>query len=118
MKLKIERNQQEKKGFLGGNKGIEFTLKAQVKLSDEEKRLIDKAKLGDYILTEYTRYEDSKGGAKFPLRVETLINGMVSSVIDVQKLLALEEEIEIGCRNLKSLLSVIDTFGGEEIIEI
>jgi len=43
---------------------------------------------------------------------------MTSTVTDVQKLLGLEDEVKSGCQNLKSLLEVISSFGGEEVIEI
>jgi hypothetical protein len=115
MKLKITRDQEQKKGLLGGNKGIEFTLECQVDLTEEEKALVDKAKIGEYILTKYRPHED---GMELPLTVNDLINGVASRVKNVQKLLGLEEEIISGCENLKSLLAVISTFGGEEIIEI
>jgi len=115
MKLKITRDQEQKKGLLGGNKGIEFTLKCQVDLTEEEKTLVDKAKVGEYVLTNYRPYED---GVELPLMVNDLINGIASRVKNVQKLLGLEEEIVQGCENLKSLLAVISTFGGEEVIDI
>lgn len=118
MKLKIRREQEQKKGLMGGNKGIEFKLDCRVELSPEESALVEKAKAGDYVLTTYTRFETKREDIKSALTVNDLVNGMNSRVTDVQKLLGLEEEIKIGCQNFKSLLQVIGSFGGEEVIEI
>ena len=117
MELKIRRNQEQKKGFLGGNKGIQFSLHCQVELTPEEKELVEKAKVGDYVLTEYTVFERKKGDFEAKLTVTNLVNGFTSSVSDVHKLLTLEEEVKNGCQNLKSLLEVISSFGGEEVIK-
>lgn len=118
MELKIRREQEQKKGFLGGNKGIEFKLRCKVELTPEENALVEKAKVGDYVLTTYTLFEDRKGDYETELTVNDLVHGMTSTVTDVQKLLGLEEEVKNGCQNLKSLLQVISSFGGEEVIEI
>lgn len=118
MKLKIRREQEQKKSFLGGNKGMEFTLHCQVELSPEENALVEKAKVGDYVLTKYTLFEHRKGDYETELTVRNLVNGMASTVTNVQKLLGLEDEVKNGCHNLKSLLQVISSFGGEEVIEI
>lgn len=117
MKLIIRREQAEKKGLLGGNKGMEFRLNCQVELSPEENVLVEKAKVGDYVLTTYTIFENKRGGTESELTVNNLIRGMTSVVMDVQKLLDLEDQVKNGCANLKSLLSVIESFGGEEIVE-
>jgi hypothetical protein len=115
MKLKITRDQEQKKGLLGGNKGIEFTLRCQADLTSDEKALVDKAQIGEYVLTTYRPHED---GMELSLTVKDIMNGVSSRVKNVQKLLKLEDEIVHGCQNLKSLLEVIGTFGGEEVIEI
>jgi hypothetical protein len=39
-------------------------------------------------------------------------------VEDVTELLELEEKIKEACKNLKILLAVMASFGGEEVIEI
>lgn len=113
MRLIIKRDQEQKKGILGGNKGIDFKLHCQVELTPEESALIEKAKVGEYMLAEYTN-----NGVDLTLRVDGLTQGITSTVPDVQKLLGLEDEIKNGCQNLKSLLQVIGSFGGEEVIEI
>lgn len=118
MKLKIRREQEQKKGLLGGNKGLEFKLHCQVELTPEENALVEKAKVGEYVLTKYTLFEDKGGGYEAELKVSSLVGGMTSTVTDVQKLLGLEDEVKSGCQNLKSLLEVISSFGGEEVIEI
>ena len=114
MKLKIARDQEQKKGLLGGNKGIEFILKCQVELTAEEKALIEKAKVGEYILTTYRPH----GEVEISLSVSSIVSGISSRETSVDMLLKLEDNIKSGCQNLKLLLEVIASFGGEEVIEI
>lgn len=118
MKLVIRREQEQKKGLLGGNKGIEFKLHCKVELTPEESALVEKAQVGDYVLTTYTAFEHKKGDMETELTVNNLVQGMLSRVTDVQKLLRLEEEVKAGCRNMKDLFEVIQSFGGEEVVEI
>jgi len=114
MKLKIQRDQKQKKGLLGGNKGIEFTLNCKVELTPEEQALIDKAKVGNYTLISYV---PQGWEHELTFNVNDIVDGIVFQEMSVGKLLDLEEQVKNGCQNLKSLLEVIASFGGEEIIE-
>lgn len=117
MKLTIKRDQADVKGIFGGHKGVRFSLSAKVKLSDEERGLIDRYKASEYILASY---EKIIGGEKFETHfsVNDFINGRTVEINDISTLLDLEEQIKGGCQNLKNLLTVMRTFGGEEVIEI
>lgn len=114
MKLKIQRDQEQKKGLLGGNKGIEFTVKCQVKLTSEEETLIEKAQVGDYTLVTFV---PQGWDSELTFTVNDIVNGKTFREKNVSKLLDLEEQVIKGCNNLKALLKVIASFGGEEIIE-
>lgn len=97
MKLKLRRDQQEKKGLFGGSKGFDFRLTFQVELSPEERELIKRYKIGDYLLATY-KIRDTE----LPVRVGSLQEGHTSVVEDVTELLELEEKIKAACQNLKS----------------
>ena len=117
MKLIIRRNQADVKGLFGGHKGVRFSLYTKAEITNEEKALIDRYKADDYVLASYKRsYKNAP--IEFDLSVNNLINGKTIEIDNIQTLLDLEEEIKNGCRNLKNLLLVMSTFGGEETIEV
>lgn len=116
MKLVIRRNQADVKGLFGGHKGVSFSLFGKCAVSDPERALIDKYKVGDYILASYT--VNAREPIEFNIRVNDLISGTTHQTNDIGTLLKLEEEMKSGCDNLKSLLSVMATFGGEQTFEI
>ncbi|MBU2496371.1 MAG: hypothetical protein KJ935_07750 [Candidatus Omnitrophica bacterium] len=87
-------------------------MQREVELTPEEDALIKKAKIGEYVLTSYKIHD-----VDFVLKVNGLISGMTSTVTNVQHLLDLEEEVKNSCQNLKLLLEVIESFGGEEVID-
>lgn len=116
MKLVIRRNQADVKGLFGGHKGVSFSLFGRCTVSDSEKALIEKYKVGEYILASYTF-----GGSRpieFNIRVNDLISGTTHQTDDIETLLKLEEEMKSGCNNLKNLLLVMASFGGEQTFEI
>ncbi len=117
MQLVIKRNQADVKGLFGGHKGVRFNLSAMVKITDEEKALIERYKVGDYVLASYER--PLKGEAfEVKLTVHDFINGRSVEMDSISTLLDLEEQIKLGCQNLKNLLLVMRTFGGEQVVEI
>lgn len=114
MKLIIKRNQQAKKGIFGGHKGMTFLLSYRVELSPEEEALVEKYKVEDYPLT----YTTSRDGTQLPKdTVSSLMQGVSEDVKDITILLNNEEIIKDACKNFKTLLEVMATFGGEEVIE-
>jgi len=119
MKLIIRRNQADVKGLFGGHKGVRFTLYAQVQISDEEKALINRYKVGDYILAEYELQLPFRGDkVRFHWSVDDLIWGKQVETDDIGTLLELEESVKRGCVALKTWLEVMRTFGGEEVIDV
>jgi hypothetical protein len=119
MKLTIKRNQADQKGFFGGHKGVNFSLYSKADLTAEERALIERYKVGDQILADYVWHP--RGGGEqvhVDITVNTLANGTTNTTDSITTLLNLEEAIKGGCQSLKNLLSVMSTFGGQEIIEI
>jgi hypothetical protein len=118
MKLTIRRKQADVKGFFGGHKGVQFSLFTQVDIKAEERALIDKYKVGECILASYEH--QNLGGEKltYTCTVDKLINGHIEIMRDLAELQKWEEQIKSSCRNLKTTLEVMATFGGEEVIDI
>jgi len=54
---------------------------------------------------------------KFLITVNDIISGRAIETESISKLLELEDTVKEGCQNLKTLLTVMATFGGEEVVE-
>lgn len=117
MKLAIKRNQADVKGLFGGHKGVNFSLVGRCSVTEAEKALIDKYKVGGYILAKYRIEPKGAEPRDFTITVDEIITGKAVETGDINTLLELEEAMKTGCVNLKNLLGVMATFGGEEIIE-
>lgn len=113
MKLIIKRDQQVQKGIFGGHKGMTFLLSCRVELSPEEEALIEKYKVEDYVLT----YTKTSSGETRIHSIRSLMQGATEEAKDITTLLNNEEIIKDACKNFKTLLEVMATFGGEEVIE-
>ena len=121
-KLIIKRNQADVNGIFGGHrghKGARFKLQDRAQVSPEERAPIDRYKVADHILASYTQArKGSSEAVNSQLSVSDLVNGKSVETDTISTLLELEEAIKAGCKNLKDLLMVMNTFGGEEVIEI
>jgi len=120
MKLIIKRDQADVKGVFGGNKGVCFSLYAKADITGDELELIERYKVKDDVLVSHElpiRGVDSDI-QYFNLTVIQLVTGRTVETGSIYALLELEEKIKIGCQNLKELMEVMKTFGGEEVIEI
>lgn len=113
MKLTVKRDQKDMKGMLGGHKGVKFILSAKAQLSEQERALIARYKVEDYQLAAY-----QIKNTPFLVSVNGLARGIEAETESITTLLELEDTIKQGCENLKTLLAVMATFGGEETIEI
>jgi hypothetical protein len=118
MKLTIRRNQADIKGVFGGHKGVRFSLFGKCDVSDPEKALIAKYKIGGYVLVSYQLKSPKGESIDFVITVDTIIAGKIVETDDIQTLQELEKSMKEGCQNLKNLLAVMSTFGGEEVFEI
>jgi hypothetical protein len=117
MKLTIRRNQADVKGFFGGHKGVSFSLYAKVDIKPEEKAMIDRYKVGEWILAT-REFFIGKERYERHCTVNGLINGDSTAMGNLADLQKWEEEIKSSCTTLKNALEVMSTFGGEEVIEI
>ena len=117
MKLTIKRNQADVKGLFGGHKGVNFELYSKVEISKEERELIQHYKVESHHLAEY-EISTKKGTEIDYITVGNLINGNTIVLSSVSRLLNLEDKIKEGCQDLKNLLLVMASFGGEEVFEI
>jgi len=114
MKLIIRRDQKAKTGIFGGHKGMTFVLSCRVELTPEEKDLIAKYKAENEPLT----YTTDREGRKIPKYfVSSLTAGITEEMQDITVLLNNEEAIKGACKDFKTLLEVMASFGGEEVIE-
>jgi hypothetical protein len=112
MKLTIQRNQAAKTGFFGGHKGMRFSLVCRVALNPEEHQLIERYKAGEQVLAILERKDRPE-----IITIGSLVAGYSEEHDSVVNLLKNEEEIKNVCSNFKSLLLVMKSFGGEEVIE-
>jgi hypothetical protein len=111
--LRIKRNQATK--FFGG---VKFTLDAQAKLTQDEQDLVNKYKVQDEVL--------AKKAIKIPLTdralvvdvtIASLTAGQTFKCNDISEILGYEEAIKGSCAELYQRLTVMRTFGGEEVIQ-
>ena len=113
MKLYISRDQSEQKGLFGGSKGFSFSLSCRLELTEDEKQIIDKYKQWDIPVYSYATTKGTE--ASWSLR--ELTTGRTVNCSGVAALLSDEEEIKNACANIQVLLDVMESFGGEEVIE-
>lgn len=92
---------------------MKFILSCRVKLTPEEKDLITKYKAEYHTLT-FTR--DRKGNKIPQFTISSLMRGVTQEMGDITVLLNNEEVIKSACKDFKTLLDVMATFGGEEVI--
>ncbi len=113
MKLVINRRQQDVKGMLGGHKGVEFTLSYRLELTAEEAELVRRYKLEEYPLTWRTVQ-----GTQLPDdTIGNMVQGRTQTVRDVTTLLRNEDIVKDACDDLVPLFSVVNSFGGNEVIQ-
>lgn len=119
MKLTIKKDQADVKGMFGGHKGVSFKLAAKCEIGDAERQLIEKYKVGDMTVASRMSSVGNKGETReVRVSVNDLIQGSNHQTDDLGELQSLEEQLKSGCLNLKVMLKVMSTFGGEEVFEI
>jgi hypothetical protein len=114
MKLIIKRDQKQLKGLLGGNKGMLFQLSFRVELTTKEQELITRYRAENEPLTVRTT---SKGEEVPGLIIGNLVRGVSYEVKDVGTILNNEQIVKEACESFKTLLTVMESFGGEEVVE-
>lgn len=110
MKLIINKNQADKKGFFGGNKGVNFSLEYKVQLTSEEQELISK-----YKVQNETLMTNEKGDRS--ITIQDMINGRSLTTQNIE-ILQNNEDVAIGvCKTFKNYLNILRSFGGDYILE-
>lgn len=109
MKLIIKRDQKEQKGVFGGHKGVSFLLTYKLQLSPQEQELITRYKVENQVLMSTE--------AGNTTTVQDLITGRTQEMQDITILLSNEEAVKNACQNFKILLDVMNSFGGEQVID-
>lgn len=113
MKLIIKRDQKQEEGSFGGGKDMKFLLSCRIELTPEEQSLIKKYKVEQKMLAAIS-IDPKQSGLLF---INDLIIGKTYECKNVITLLDVEDKIKKACENFKALLAVMDSFGGEEVIE-
>jgi hypothetical protein len=113
VKLIINRSQQDMKGMLGGHKGVQFTLKYRLVLTNDEAELVQRYKLEFYPLTVRQVQGTTVPGST----IGDLVRGQSNVVSDVTELIRRENVIKNACDELPVLFDVCRSFGGDEIVE-
>jgi hypothetical protein len=98
---------------MGGHRGISFTLKYRLELTQEEADLVKKYNLHDYALT-YTNFNE---GEVPDDTIRRMCEGRTQTLPDVTTLIKNEEIIKNSCDSLPILFAMCRTFGGDEVIE-
>lgn len=119
MKLIIRRGQAEKTGFLGGHKGVSFKLYSRIEIDDNEKLMISKYQVGEEVLVGFKQQvSPTARPTEVLIKVNDLLQGKEIELANIEVLLGVEKNLKEGCQKLKHILSVMKSFGGEEVIEI
>jgi len=114
IKLIIKRDQRAHTGLFGGHKGMIFTLSYRVVLTPQAQELVKKYKAEEYPLTFRT---DRDGKQVVDQTVSSLMRGRTEECKDITVLLNNEEVLKRACQDFKTLLTVMASFGGKEVIE-
>lgn len=107
MQLVIQRSQADKKGMLGGHKGVTFTLYTQIEFDPDERKLIDHYKMWNYSL--FTR-------GQLPVTIRDITEGEPQTVENVEILLRNEDIVKTSLDQVPPLLTVLRSFGGREVV--
>ncbi|MEO0165902.1 MAG: hypothetical protein ABIL39_07180 [candidate division WOR-3 bacterium] len=114
MKLILTKNQS--KGLLGG---VKFEVRAQVELSEEEKKLIHNYKLENDILFQKKMVSIWGHPTDYMLdvKVKDFLSGQTYKCKDLSEVISFAESLKEAGKTLKAYLEVAKSFGGQEVIE-
>lgn len=121
MKLLVRRNQKQVKGWLGGDKGITFSLFVKGEFEPEELALIQKYKFDDALLHSWETRKpggDADDLIYHRVYVSSLTNGKEFEASGIGELLLAEAKIIEAAQEMKQYLEAASTFGGERVIAI
>lgn len=127
MKLLLRREQQTS-GLIRST--VTFSITVRAELSPEERRNIEKYKLGDSVL--YTRGELTDRGSgllglasraafhlmNISVSVNDLVQGKRIECKDILEMLGVQEQLKEAAATFKSVLEAAAHFGGDEVLEL
>jgi hypothetical protein len=117
MKLRIQKDQSDLKGIFGGHKGVNFTLQARCEITQQEQQNVERYKVGPFIIAKLNiQYNGQR--IEHKVSVSEILKGAAYNTSDLSELLSLEEQLVAGCQKLKTYLALMETFGGESLIDI
>ncbi len=113
MTLKLARNQAS--GMFGG---VKFELTARVALAADETALINKYKADKEVLLKKEVKIPLTGRALLiDITIGSLVGGQAFKCNDIGEVLEYESNIKESCQKFRDYLTVMHSFGGEEVIE-
>jgi hypothetical protein len=119
--MKLVLNRDQKKSLTGKAK---FKLDAVAELTPNEKRNIDKYKMGKTLL--YTNLENrgkgllgviSRAAMGIEITVDDLVSGKTVECKDILEMIALEGQVAEACESFKLMLDTAANFGGSVTLE-
>lgn len=114
MKLKITRSQEQKKGILGGNKGVNFKFDCRLELIKADENLIEHYNVRTFTLL----WKDTPEGKTPRLNVADIINGRTFNSETLGEAAKLETDIIEACKAFNQILISMQIYGGEQIIDL
>ena len=113
MTLKLARKQAS--GMFGG---VKFELSAQVALSPDESALVSKYKAEKEVLIKKEIKIPLTGKSlMLDVTIGSLVGGQHFKCNDIAEILEYESNIKESCQKFRDYLTVMHSFGGEEVIE-
>ena len=113
MKLFISRNQSS--GMFGG---VKFELTAKVELAAGEAEVIKKYKAEKEVLIKKEVKIPFTGNAiMLDITIGGLVGGQQFKCKDITEILETEKSIKEACEMFKNYISVMNSFGGQEVFE-
>lgn len=114
MKLILTKDQS--KGLMGG---VSFEVKAQVQLTEEEKKLIQHYKLEKEILLQKRLIIwGQPTDHLIDVSVMNLLSGESYKCKSLEEVISYSDSLKEACKTLKIYLEIAKSFGGQEVIEI
>ena len=115
MKLVLMKSQQ--KGFTGK---ISFEVKASVRMSEEENRLISHYKLDNMVLLskKLINIWGQVTENEINVSVRDMLNGESYKCKNLSEVISYSDSLVEACKTMKTYLDVARKFGGEEVIDI
>jgi len=96
---------------------MKFMLHAKVELTEREDKIMKKYNADMEPLFKGTGVFLGRT-IEYEILARNLIRGRTWNCEDVLTIMNVEEKVRTACDNLKLILELMDSFGGEEVIEI